>query len=166
MIRRFLFIVVSFLMLSFSWHKYYVTITNVELNQKTQAFEISIKFIGHDLERVLENAGVPNLYLGTEKENAKSDEYIMKYINKHFQIKIDEKLVKLNFVGKEVNDDDFIYCYLESEKLNSPNKISFTSSLLTEMFDEQANILYLKVNNKKVNYTFTKEKRRTFYNIK
>jgi hypothetical protein len=166
MIRKFLFLIGATLLLSFAWHKYYVTITNVEMNNETQTFEASIKFIGHDLELVLESAGVPALYLGTAKENTNADEYLMKYISKHFEIKVDDKVVPFHFIGKEINNDDFIYCYLESEKVNSPNKITFTNSLLTEKFEKQANILYLKVDGKKVNYTFTKEKRRTYYNIK
>ena len=166
MIRKCLFVVLAVLLLSFAWHKYYVSITEIELNKETQSFEISIKFIGHDLELALKSAGVPDLYLGTAKENAKANEFLIKYIQKHFEIRVDEKVTPFHFIGKEINNDDFIYCYLESEKVNSPNKIAFTNTLLTEKFDQQANILYLKDGNKRINYTFTKEKRRTYYNIK
>lgn len=166
MIRKFLFLIPTVLLLSFVMHKYYVSITEVELNPATKVLEVSIKFIGHDLELVLESAGVPNLYLGTAKENPKANEFLLAYIQKHFEIRVDEKAVPFHFVGKEINNDDFIYCYLESEKLNSPNKIAFTSTLLTEKFNQQANILYLKVGDKKLNYTFTKDKVRTFYTLK
>jgi len=166
MIRKFLFLISATLLFSFAFHKYYVSITEVELNEQTETLEISIKFIGHDLELVMENAGMPNLFLGTSKENPEANAYILKYIQKHFEIRIDEKAVPFHFIGKEINNDDFIYCYLESEKVNSPNKIAFTNTLLTEKFSQQANILYLKVGDKKLNYTFNKGKRKTYYNIK
>lgn len=166
MIRKCLFVVLALVSLSFAWHKYYVSITEVELNKETQSFEVSIKFIGHDLEVALKNAAVPDLYLGTAKENAKANEYLIKYIQKHFEIRVDDKVIPYHFIGKEINNDDFIYCYLESEKVNSPSKIAFTNTLLTEIFDKQANILYLKTDGKRINYTFTKEKRKTYYNIK
>ena len=49
-------------------HKYYVSITEAEYNAESKTFEISVKFIGHDLERAISNVGAPELYLGTEKE--------------------------------------------------------------------------------------------------
>ena len=54
-------------------HKYYVSITEAEYNVESKTFEISIKFIGHDLEATLTNAGVPELFLGTDKEHEKAD---------------------------------------------------------------------------------------------
>lgn len=166
MVKRGFFSVLVLTLLSFVAHKYYVSITEVELNPKTETLEISIKFIGHDLEAALESAGVPDLYLGIEKENEKADAYLLTYIQQHFEIKIDGNLLPYHFVGKEINNEDFIYCYLESGKVNSPNKIAFTNTLLTEKFNEQANILYLEIGDTKLNYTFTKEKRKTFYTIK
>lgn len=166
MIKKVLFSVVAVLLFSFSAHKYYVSITEVELNPESNTLEISIKFIGHDLEAALESAGVPNLNLGIEKEHKKADDFLLKYIQKHFEIRINEKLISYHFVGKEINNKDFIYCYLESEELHSPNKIEFTNTLLTEKYKDQSNILYLKVGDEKFDYTFTKEKRKTFYIIK
>jgi hypothetical protein len=147
-------------------HKYYVSITEVELNENTQSLEISIKFIGHDLESALEEAGIEELYLGTEKEKENADKYLYQYLSKSFEIRLDDKKLNYHFVGKEINNDDFIYCYLESDKVESFDKIHFYNSLLTEKFSGQSNILYFKIGDKKLNYTFTKEKRKTFYSIK
>ena len=166
MIRK-LFISFFILFLcGFALHKYYVSITDIELNKQTQVFEISIKFIGHDLENALEEKGFPQLFLGTEKEDEKANEYLHKYISNAFEIALDGELLNYHMVGKEINNDDFIYCYLESDKVGSFDKIEFKNTLLTEKFIEQSNILYLKVKDKKLNFTFTKEKRKTYYNIK
>ena len=147
-------------------HKYYVTITEAEYNSKNQSFEISIKFIGHDLEDALETARVPNLYLGTEKENDKANEYLQEYIEKKFQLIADDKNLKFNFVGKEINNDDFIYCYLASEKVGLPKKVEIKNSLLVEVFNEQANTVYLKVGDIKKTYTFNKSKVSDTHDIK
>mgnify|MGYP006906998924 CR=1 FL=1 len=68
MVRKFFYSFLILTMFSFAPHKYYVSITDIELNKEAQVFEISIKFIGHDLENALEDKGVPQLFLGTEKE--------------------------------------------------------------------------------------------------
>ena len=139
-------------------HKYYVSIAEAAYNSTSQTFEISLKFIGHDLEHALETTGVPTMYLGTDKEIEKANEYLKKYIDSNFQLILDGKQINFKFIGKEVNNDDFIYCYVESEKIESPKKVEIKNTLLTETFLEQVNTLYLTINKNKITYTFNKEK--------
>lgn len=137
-------------------HKYYVSITEADYNTNSKTFEIAVKFIGHDLEKALNNAGAPNLYLGTEKEHEKADYYLNQYINQRYHMVVDSKSLKFNFVGKEINNDDFIYCYLESDKVETPKKVTIKNTLLTEVFIGQANTVYLTVGNQKINYQLNK----------
>lgn len=142
------------LLLGFTFHKYYVTITEAEYNAKSKTFELSIKFIGHDLEKALSEYGHPNLSLGTADENPKANEYLQAYIEKRFRLIADEKTLDFKFIGKEVNNDDFIYCYMESEQVAAPKTITIKNSLLTEVFNEQKNAVYLGVNDDKHTLNF------------
>jgi len=153
-------------LLSFAMHKYYVSITEAAYNTESESFELSIKSIGHDLEKALTNAGAPELYLGTPKEIEKADEYLMKYINQRFHMIVDGERLNYTFVGKEVNNDDFIYCFIESSKVDSPKKITIKNTLLTEVFSEQANTVYLKVGGQKINYSLNKGKVSETHEIK
>ena len=156
MIKKVLFSIVAISLLSFAMHKYYVSITEADYNTESNTFEVSIKFIGHDLEKVLANAGAPTLYLGTEKEIENADEYLMKYINQRFHMVVDGESLNYKFVGKEINNDDFIYCFIQSSKVESPKKITIKNTLLTEIFSEQANTVYLKVEGQQLNYLLNK----------
>lgn len=158
MIKKAIFSSIAIVLLSFAMHKYYVSITEIAYNSTNQTFEISLKFIGHDLEHALETTGVPELNLGTDKELEKANEYLKKYIDSNFQLTVDGKLLNFKFIGKEVNNNDFIYCYLESEKIDSPHKIEITNSLLTEQFPEQINTLYLTSGKNKITFNFNKNK--------
>lgn len=158
MTKKILFLFLPIVLLSFAMHKYYVSITEAEYNAKTKSFEISIKFIGHDLEKALSSAGTPNLYLGTPKEIEKANYYLKKYIEKRLIMKVDGKPLTYKFIGKEINNDDFIYCFIETDQLESPKKITIKNTLLTEVFDEQANTVYLKVGNQQLNYSLNKDK--------
>lgn len=158
MIKKVLFSGLVFTLLSFTMHKYYVSITEADYNTKSKTFEISIKFIGHDLEKVLAKEGAPELYLGTSKEIKNADEYLMNYINQRFQMVVDGEKLNYKFMGKEINNDDFIYCFIESNKVDSPKKITIKNSLLTEVFSEQANTVYLTVGKQKINYLLNKGK--------
>ena len=137
-------------------HKYYVSITEAEYNAESKTFEISVKFIGHDLERAISNAGAPELYLGTEKENEKADNYINQYINQRFHMVVDGVSLNYSLIGKEIGNDDFLYCFLESNKVETPKKVTIKNTLLTEIFSGQANTVYLTVGDQKVNYQLNK----------
>lgn len=137
-------------------HKYYVSITEAQYNAESKTFEISVKFIGHDLERAISNAGAPELYLGTENENEKADNYINQYINQRFHMVVDGVSLNYNLIGKEIGNDDFLYCFLESNKVETPKKVTIKNTLLTEMFAGQSNSVYLTVGNQKVNYQLNK----------
>lgn len=143
---------------AFTLHKFYVSITEVEFNSDSKRMEVSIKLIGHDLEKALKIAGIPNLNLGTANEHSKANSYLLKYINKKFSVLNNNKAVKFTFVGKEVTQDDFVYCYLKSEPITAIHSLTFNNSLLTEVFDDQANILYYKNGSEKKDYRFTKQK--------
>lgn len=165
MIRNFILIVLATMSLAFAPHEYFVSITEAEYNKESQTFQMTIKFIGHDLEKALTEAGVPELNLGTEKENKSANKYILDYINKTFQFNVNDKKLNLQMVGKEVGNDDFIYCYIETEKVRKPRNISIENSMLTEVFSAQENIVYLTVNTKKSSFSFNKEKQSTTLNI-
>lgn len=158
MIRKSFIIILSFIFLSFSPHKFYISIIEAEFNETNQAFEISIKFQGHDLEYALKNAGIPDLYLGTEKEIENANDYLKQYIEEKFQIIVNEKNSELTFIGKEVYDNDVIYCYLETSKIPFINKITLKNSLLIELFEEQINLVYLEIRNKNFNFIFNYDK--------
>ncbi|PKP34709.1 MAG: hypothetical protein CVU00_05650 [Bacteroidetes bacterium HGW-Bacteroidetes-17] len=138
-------------------HKYYVSITELEYNSRSHTFEISIKFIGHDLEDALENAGVPSLNLGAPNENEKANEYLKQYIDKNFQLIVNDKNLTFKFIGKEVKDNDFMYCYLETNEIPVIKNVDIKNTLLIEMFDEQSNIVNLKVGDENLSFTFNHE---------
>ncbi len=150
------FIVLAITM-AFSYHEFFVTVTEGEYKKTENTFQFTIKFIGHDLEKALEISGIPELNLGTKQELTNANEYLLKYINNHFSINCNDKNLILKMIGKEVGNDDFIFCYLESEKVENIQNIEIKNTLLTEVFSAQENILHLKINNEKHSISFNRE---------
>lgn len=158
MVKKVFFSIIAIALLSFAMHKYYVSITEANYNATNQTFELSIKFIGHDLEKALIEGGVSELYLGTEKENSKANEYLMKYIEKKIHVVVNDKSLAFKFIGKEINNDDFIYCYIESDKVENPKTITIKNTLLTNVFSGQKNTVYLTIGSEKHTFNFDKAK--------
>jgi hypothetical protein len=143
---------------AFTLHKFYVSITEVEYNNDSKCMEVSIKLIGHDLEKALKISGVPDLRLGTPQEHKQANAYLLKYVNKKFSVLNNNTAIKFNFIGKNVTNDDFVYCYLKSDPITAIHSLTFKNSLLTEVFEDQANILYYKNGSEKLDYRFNKQK--------
>jgi len=165
MLRKTLFIFLLLLTLSFVPHNYYVTITEIAYNSSNKKMEISLKFIGHDLEYALEKEGFPNMFLGTEKELEKANDFIYQYINQHFEIKTDENMLLYKLIGKEVNNDDFIYCYIETESIDNFSTVEIKNTLLNNYFKEHINIVYLTVGEQRFNFRLNNEKTKEKHTI-
>ncbi len=165
MLRKTLIIFLLLLTLSFVPHNYYVTITEIAYNSSNKKMEISLKFIGHDLEYALEKEGFPNMFLGTEKELEKANDFIYQYINQHFEIKTDENNLLYKLIGKEVNNDDFIYCYIETESIDNFSTVEIKNTLLNNYFKEHINIVYLTVGEQRFNFRLNNEKTKETHTI-
>lgn len=156
--RKLIVIILAFLSFGFTYHEFFVSVTEGQYDETEQTLQFTIKFIGHDLEKALEIDGTPNLNLGTDKELPDANEYLLKYISSKFSIKNNETLLSLKLIGKEVGNDDYIYCYIESEKIKKINSFEIYNALLIELFSGQENILHLDILDKKHSISFNREK--------
>lgn len=150
---------------SFTAHEYFVTITEAEYNLDNNSVEVSIKFIGHDLEYALEQQGMEDLFLGTEYEVEQADEYLMNYISDRFRFTVDGEELDFAFIGKEVTNEDFIYCYIEAMDVDEFSELTIKNTLLTEQFDQQSNIVYFKKGEQSLSLTLRKDHKEETHTI-
>lgn len=161
MLKRVFAFLVLIVCMSFTYHEFFVSVTEGQYDETEQTLQFTIKFIGHDLEKALEIAGTPNLNLGTDKELPDANEYLLKYISSKFSIKNNDAPLSLMLIGKEVGNDDYIYCYIESERIKKANSFEIYNALLIELFSGQENILHLDILDKKHSISFNREKTTT-----
>ena len=144
--RYFLIICGAVFSLSFC-HKFYVSICQIDFNSKTNSMEITFKIFTDDLENTLEAQGTGKLYLGSERESKDADRFIFNYLKTHFDLKVDNRPVQIKFLGKEV-ELDVTWCYIEVLDVEKITNITVTNSILIEQFEDQTNIVHVKVEKK------------------
>lgn len=156
-----------FFLFSFSTaHKFYLSVTNVVYSEKSDAFQITSRIFIDDLEAVLEERYGVSTALATKDEAEIADFYIEKYFRSKFTVELNGKAVDYTFLGKEY-DNDVAICYLEVEQVNLPDlkSISIQNEILTDLFEEQQNIVHLKLNGNKKSFVLIKENNKGMLNL-
>lgn len=134
-------------LLSFSAHKYYLSLTQIEYISEKKSVQITINVFMNDIEVALNKDYNIDLRLHTKKELKENDIYFTKYLKDKLHFKIDDISKKFNYIGKEY-DGDLVYFYLEIENVKEVNSIEIENKILTKHFPEQKNLIKSKVGKK------------------
>ncbi|MFD1316876.1 DUF6702 family protein [Namhaeicola litoreus] len=150
-----IFILVSLFFLSFTVHKYYVSVTEIKFAEQKQELQISMRFFIDDIELALNQRFNKEFELSTVKEPLDTDKFLELYIAQKFQIKINGKTISTRYLGKEY-ENDVVYFYLIAEKINAVDVIEVTNSILFEQYEDQENYIQLNINDKRNTFILTK----------
>ncbi|WP_454803990.1 DUF6702 family protein [Mucilaginibacter phyllosphaerae] len=126
------------------FHPFYVSVTEIKHNPKTQAVEVSCRMFYDDLEHALEKENKTPLDIVKPADKAQLNRFINEYVKKHLNIKVDGKPLNLSYVGYEIQEDG-AWAYFEVKGVTSVKKIEIHDELLNAMHAEQINMLHVTV---------------------
>jgi len=132
-------------LLSFSAHKYYVSMTIIKHVKEENSIQITMRFFIDDIEKIVNNRFKKEFKLATDEELIETDKFLNIYIHQKFEIKINNQVIEYAFLGKEY-DNDVVFFYLESTDINNISSIEVKNKMLLEMFEEQQNYIKLHIN--------------------
>ncbi|WP_282017910.1 DUF6702 family protein [Salegentibacter mishustinae] len=148
--RKISLILASFFLLSgfkSGAHEFYLSVTEIEYNNEKQSLQIITRVFIDDFEDVLNERYGADLQLSEEAEEGAVAENISKYLKQKLRLQVNGEELQLNYLGKEYDADQLIL-YIEVEDLAPFNKIEVTNEILTDLFDDQKNVVHVKVNDK------------------
>lgn len=146
------------LVFSSASHKFYVSITQVDVNNESFKLEISSRIFTDDLEATIQVETGQKLWLGTDKEHLKADSILFAYIGSSIEFSQDDSEVEVKYIGKEV-EADVTWIYLESKKGISVNRaIDISNKILYAKFPDQKNIVNLHFGKKTKSQIHTKDR--------
>lgn len=151
---------------SFTAHKFYVSVTNVNYSEKDDALQITTRIFIDDLEAVLSERYGIKAQLATEDEAKIAEDYIVKYLKTKFLVRLNEEKADFTYIGKKY-DNDVVICYLEVPKIGFVNlkSIEIQNEVLTDLFEEQKNLLHIKYLGKKKSFVLIKENNKGMLNL-
>jgi hypothetical protein len=144
-------------LLSFSAHKYYLSLTQIEFKKESKSIQIIINVFMDDIEAALNKNNNIDLQLATKKELKNNDLYFEKYLRSKLQFKIDTIAKDFKYIGKEY-DGDLVYFYLEIENIFKVSTIEISNKILLQHFPKQQNLIKTKVGKKNKSVLLSKDK--------
>lgn len=140
-------ILIFFLFLGLSsfknYHKFYVSVTEIEHNENAQSLQIISRVFTDDLENLLRTRYDPSVRLGKEVETEEVDTLISKYLQQKFNIEVDGREVKHTLLGKEYENDMTVF-YIEVPEVENFNRIKVKNTVLMDLFEDQKNLIHVE----------------------
>jgi hypothetical protein len=148
--RKISLILASFFLLSAfksGTHEFYLSVTEIEYNKEEQSLQIITRVFIDDFQEVLNERYGEDIQLSEEAEEGEVTENISKYLAQKLRLNANGEELQLNYLGKEYDADQLVL-YIEVENLVPFNQIEVTNEILTDLFDDQKNVVHVKVNGK------------------
>lgn len=157
--KGFKFLIIIFIIPLFAFavmHKYYISVTQIDYIKEKESLQMISRLFIDDFENVLRLNYDESIVLAEKDEPILIDTYIDRYLQDKIKLRINNKEVAFNFIGKEY-EGDIMRCYLEVENIKYIESFSITNSVLFDLKKDQQNIIKAKINSKNKSVILTSD---------
>ncbi|MFD0799363.1 DUF6702 family protein [Maribacter chungangensis] len=147
-------------------HKFYISVTNIRYSEKSDALQITSRYFIDDMNTVLKERYGIDAGLGSDDETQVGQEYLEKYVRAKFSITRNGDSVDYTIIGKKY-DVDVIILFVEVPRIDLPSvkRIGVQNEILTDLFDEQQNVVHFNIEGKKKSFVLLKSDTKGMLNL-
>lgn len=130
-----------------SLHPFHVSVMSVHHSAEENTLQITLKLFADDLEEAMNQDGFRQegqAYIDVLNPNDQQqlNTYVDQYIQQKLNMQVNGQKVQPTFLGQEM-EDMAMWCYLEVRDVEKINSVRVRSSIMTEVFDDQINIVHV-----------------------
>ena len=129
---------------SFSFHKFYIAIYQIEYAQDKKMLQITSRIFIDDINEVLEKNYHKKTHIGEKNQSTEDIVLMNKYISDKFTIKVNGQYKALQFVSTEV-ENNILIGYYKITDISKIKTLEVKNSILIDLFPEQQNIIQSKL---------------------
>ncbi len=163
-LKHSLIILITLPLFAFTLHKYYVSLTEIEYVEKQKSVQIITSIFIDDLEADMQKQFHKTFNIATKQEMDSTGFYFKNYLKQHFQILINDSINKYNYIGKKY-DDNIVNFYLETPNIQQFKSIQIVNTSLFQSFENQQNIIKIKVKDFNKTFYLTKNNDKALLNF-
>ena len=138
-------------------HEYFISITEIRVNDEKHRVEVISRLFFDDFKEVLKERYSSNLKLEPGNVSEDVEMCIKKYFEKKLKITLDGQSKTLDYLGYKF-EDDRINIFLKIENVYQIKEILVDNLLLTDLFEDQQNIVHAFKGEQKQSTVLTKYK--------
>jgi hypothetical protein len=139
---------------SFSVHKFYVALYQVNYAPEKKMLQITSRIFVDDLNSAVGKKYSKKINLGSENESVEDFTLLKKYFIEKFYIKVNGQTKPILFLSKEM-EGDVLICYFSMKEIQKINSLEIYNAVITEGNAEQQNIMHFNVSGVKNTLLFT-----------
>ena len=139
---------------SFSVHKFYVALYQVNYAPEKKMLQITSRIFVDDLNSAVGKKYSKKINLGSENESVDDVNFLKKYFSEKFYIKVNGQTKPILFLSKEM-EGDVLICYFSVKEIQKINSLEIYNAVITEGNAEQQNIMHFNVSGVKNTLLFT-----------
>lgn len=132
-----------------------MSVTDIEYVAEQKSLQIISRVFADDLEDVLEKRYSTRMILLPNEETENADEMISRYLNQKLNLAIKGEALQIQYIGKRF-EDDRVYLYVEIENVPNFTSISVENLILTDLYEDQKNLVHVKKNKETKSKVLTK----------
>jgi hypothetical protein len=141
-------------------HPFFVSVIDINHNEKEATIEISVRTFTTDLENRLEKEYNVKLDLADPKQKGKAELYINAYMQKRLGLNANGAKVNLDYIGFEIQKES-TWSYFEVKNVKQLNQLDVFCEILFGINPQQINIIHAKVKGQTKSFELPAPKNRT-----
>mgnify|MGYP006994799609 FL=1 len=139
---------------SFSVHKFYVALYQVNYAPEMKMLQITTRIFVDDLNNAIGKKYTKKSNLGSENETVEDLNLLKRYFGEKLSFNVNGQVRHMLFLSKEM-EGDVLICYFTIKEIKKINSLEIYNSIITEGISEQQNIMHFNVLGTKNTLLFT-----------
>lgn len=145
-------------------HPFFMSVVDINHNQKEATLEISVRVFSDDLEKTLQQFSKQKIDILNPSQKELIEKQLQAYVSQRLKLVVNDKPVSFKILGYE-RQMESTWCYFEVENQPLVNKVSVDCSLLYDYETNQVNIVHVKTKGIQKTYKLDYPKRETSFSF-
>ena len=145
-------------------HPFFISVIDINHNEKEATLEISVRAFTDDLEKMISKEYNVQLDLSVPKQKAKADELIKQYMQKKLALTSNGAKCNIEYVGFEIQKES-TWSYFEVKNVKQLKQLNVFCEVLFGIDPQQINIIHVKTNGVRKSFELAAPKNNTQFNF-
>jgi len=143
-------------------HPFFMSVIDINHNQKEATLEISVRVFSDDLEKTLQQFSKQKIDILNPTQKDLIEKQLQAYVSQRLKLNVNGKPVSFRILGYEQQMES-TWCYFEVDNQSSIKTVSVDCSLLYDYETNQVNIVHMKTKGVQKTYKLDYPKRETTF---